>query len=194
MRKKVLIILDIILVIAILILLISAIIHFTKSDSVKFKEEYEALNKENVSISISKDNPIKYIDINEVFDILQNKTGVIYFGFPGCPWCRNMLPILFDVAHSNNVDTINYFNPREIRGNNNEDYSKLINILSEYLEENEEGKKVLYVPDVYFVKDGTIVGHHLGTVESQESPYEEMNIEQKQELTDIFNELFMLVK
>ena len=161
-----------------------------KSDDSKFKSEYEALNNENVKIEISENNPIKYLSIEEVFNFFENKTGVIYFGFPGCPWCRNMIPVLFNSAKNNNVDTVYYFNPREIRSSDNEDYNKLVNILNEYLTENENGEKTLYVPDVYFVKDGKIVGHHLGTVNSQSDPTIELTSEQKQELNDIFDELF----
>ena len=77
---------------------------------------------------------------------------------------------------------------------NNEDYNKLITILNEFLTENENGEKTLYVPDVYFVKDGKIVGNHLGTVDSQTNPMESLTEEQKQELLNIYNDLFNKIK
>lgn len=193
-KKKVLIIVDVALVLILLVCMIFGLILFFRTDAEKFKSEYEKYNDSSVKMEISKDNPIKYVEMNEVFDILENKTGVIYFGFPGCPWCRNMLPVLFEVARENNVDTIYYFNPKEIRTDTNNDYNKLKGILNEYLEINDEGEKVLYVPDVYFVKDGKIMGHHLSTVESQKDPSIELTIEQRNELKDVFNELFQLIK
>ena len=163
-------------------------------DSVKFKEEYEALNNRTVVMEIDENNPIKYIEFNGVIDLLNNGTGVLYFGFPGCPWCRNMLPVLFDVAKLNNVDTVYYFNPSNIRKNGDDDYKKLTNILNDYLLENEEGEKTLYVPDVYFVKDGKIVGHHLSTVDSQTNPLIPLTNEQNNELKNIYQELFNKIR
>lgn len=193
-KKKLMMIIDIVLGAILVGVMTFGIYQYLKSDGEKFKAEYEALNNENVNINISKNNPIKYVTLDEVFDIIQNKTGVIYFGFPGCPWCRNMIPVLFEAAKNNNIDTIYYFNPRDIRKSDNEDYNKLKEILNEYLSEDENGQKVLYVPDVYFIKDGKIVGHHLGTVDSQEDPTISLTDEEKNELLDIFNELFEKIR
>lgn len=193
-KKKLMVVIDILLGAILVGIMTFGIYQYLKSDGEKFKAEYEALNNENVNINISKNNPIKYVTLDEVFDIIQNKTGVIYFGFPGCPWCRNMIPVLFEAAKNNNIDIIYYFNPRDIRKSDNEDYNKLKEILNEYLSEDENGQKVLYVPDVYFIKDGKIVGHHLGTVDSQEDPIISLTDEEKNELLDIFNELFEKIR
>lgn len=189
-KKKLMVVIDILLGAILVGIMTFGIYQYLKSDGEKFKAEYEALNNENVNINISKNNPIKYVTLDEVFDIIQNKTGVIYFGFPGCPWCRNMIPVLFEAAKNNNIDTIYYFNPRNVKKSDNDEYNKLKEILNEYLSEDENGQKVLYVPDVYFIKDGKIVGHHLGTVDSQADPTISLTEEEKNELLDIFNELF----
>lgn len=162
-------------------------------DALKFKEEYEALNSTSVVVNIDKNNPIKYVTFEEVETLLTSGTGVIYFGFPSCPWCRNMIPVLFDVAKENSYDNIYYFNPRDIRSSDNSDYNRLIEILGDYLLET-EGNKVLYVPDVYFIKDGNIVGHHLSTVESQTDPKVSLNTTQVKELSSIYQELFDKMK
>lgn len=193
-KKKLMVVIDILLGAILVGIMTFGIYQYLKSDDEKFKAEYEALNNENVNINISKNNPIKYVTLDEVFDIIQNKTGVIYFGFPGCPWCRNMIPVLFEVAKNNNIDTIYYFNPRNVKKSDNDEYNKLKEILNEYLSEDENGQKVLYVPDVYFIKDGKIVGHHLGTVDSQEDPTISLTEEEKNELLDIFNELFEKIR
>lgn len=193
-KKKLMVVIDILLGAILVGVMAFGIYQYLKSDGEKFKAEYEALNNENVNINISKNNPIKYVTLDEVFDIIQNKTGVIYFGFPGCPWCRNMIPVLFEVAKNNNIDTIYYFNPRNVKKSDNDEYNKLKEILNEYLSEDENGQKVLYVPDVYFIKDGKIVGHHLGTVDSQEEPTISLTEEEKNELLDIFNELFEKIR
>ena len=193
-KKKLMVVIDILLGAILVGIMTFGIYQYLKSDGEKFKAEYEALNNENVNINISKNNPIKYVTLDEVFDIIQNKTGVIYFGFPGCPWCRNMIPVLFEAAKNNNIDTIYYFNPRNVKKSDNDEYNKLKKILNEYLSEDENGQKVLYVPDVYFIKDGKIVGHHLGTVDSQADPTISLTEEEKNELLDIFNELFEKIR
>ena len=193
-KKKLMVVIDILLGVILVGVMTFGIYQYLKSDGEKFKAEYEALNNENVNINISKNNPIKYVTLDEVFDIIQNKTGVIYFGFPGCPWCRNMIPVLFEAAKNNNIDTIYYFNPRNVKKSDNDEYNKLKEILNEYLSEDENGQKVLYVPNVYFIKDGKIVGHHLGTVDSQEDPTISLTEEEKNELLDIFNELFEKIR
>lgn len=193
-KKKLMLVIDILLGAILVGVMTFGIYQYLKSDGEKFKAEYEALNNENVNINISKNNPIKYVTLDEVFDIIQNKTGVIYFGFPGCPWCRNMIPVLFEAAKNNNIDTIYYFNPRNVKKSDNDEYNKLKEILNEYLSEDENGQKVLYVPDVYFIKDGKIVGHHLGTVDSQADPTISLTEEEKNELLDIFNELFEKIR
>lgn len=193
-KKKLMVVIDILLGAILVGIMTFGIYQYLKSDGEKFKAEYEALNNENVNINISKNNPIKYVTLDEVFDIIQNKTGVIYFGFPGCPWCRNMISVLFEAAKNNNIDTIYYFNPRNVKKSDNDEYNKLKEILNEYLSEDENGQKVLYVPDVYFIKDGKIVGHHLGTVDSQEDPTISLTEEEKNELLDIFNELFEKIR
>lgn len=156
-----------------------------ESKKVSFKEEYESYNEQYMPISIDESAQVEYLKYNEIETFLTEKTGILYFGFPTCPWCRNMVPILLDIAHSNNLP-VYYVNTRELRKASNEIYLKIQTMLSEYLEENEKGEKTLYVPDVYFVKNGKIMGHHLGTVSSQTDPTQSLTEKQKQELKTIY--------
>lgn len=76
------------------------------TDAIKFKEEYESLNNtvresdgaEYNNISIDEKNPIKYVDTKEALKVLKEETAIIYVGANWCPWCRNAIPVLFDVA------------------------------------------------------------------------------------------------
>lgn len=88
-------------------------------DEKKFKEEYENLNgttrsdgQKNKEVNIIKDNNITYITLEEAVDILDSGTGVIYFGFASCPYCRNSVPILLDAMNSSKLDKIYYVNIR----------------------------------------------------------------------------------
>ncbi|MBP3765684.1 MAG: hypothetical protein J6G98_00690 [Bacilli bacterium] len=182
-----------------------------KMDALKFKAEYESLNnkkndsnKEYVPVSINSKNPYVYATYDEVMDILNGKTGVIYFGFPECPWCRNMVSVLSDAAKEMGIDKIYYFNALDIRDKKSldengkiitekegtDEYYNLVDKLKDYLTPyeglNDESIKRLYFPTVVFVKDGNIIGTHIGTLDSQENPYVVLNDSEKEELKSIY--------
>ena len=68
--------------------------------------------------------------------------------------------MLDEVARERDVQKIYYLNIKEMRKQETDEYKKLVEILSDYLEVDENGVKRIYVPDAYFVKDGKIVGHN----------------------------------
>lgn len=155
------------------------------TDTSKFKTEYEEGNN-GIIVNVSDDDKIKYVTPSEVLNILTSGTGIIYFGRPTCPWCRNVVPVLLEVARTNNL-TVNYLNPGEITGDDVKDYVKVKEALDSYLDYDEDGTKSLHIPDVYFVYNGKILGHHLSTVSSQDDPYTALTSSQKQELINIYN-------
>lgn len=185
-------------------------------DADRFKNEYESLNgkdtgydgKKYTAISIPKDNPIEYVDYTRVKQTLMSGTGVIYFGFPECPWCRSLVPVLIDAADEYGIDNIMYFNNKSERnamhldddGNvvidseGTEDYKELLDLLGDYASVykglDDESIKRLYFPTVVFVKDGEIVYFHEDTVDSQEDPYVMLDADQQKELKGIMREGF----
>lgn len=190
------------------------------SDAIKFKNEYESLNGQirestntkYVEVKISKDNPIKYSTYEDIKQIITSGTGVIYFGFPECPWCRNALPVLLDAAKENALDTIYYFNALSIRDKKHLDesgkividnagtkeYAELVELLKEYLDVyeglNDDTIKRLYFPTVFFIKNGQVVGVHSGTVTTQENPNVELSDSEKAELKDIYTNYMLKVQ
>lgn len=163
------------------------------SDALKFKEEYEAINDigNAVQINIPNNSPIEYLTFEEFDEKLKvGSAFALYLGFPTCPWCRNVINPLFEVASSDNA-IVYYINVKEL---NDDDYNRLYNLLYDYLEENASGVRTLYVPDVYFFKDSKVVGHHLSSVESQENPYIPLNESQVEELKNIYQNLFDKLK
>lgn len=199
------------------------------SDSVKFKKEYEAVNGTEAygnnykELNVNSNNPIKYSDYDELIDVIKNKTGIIYLGFPECPWCRSALPVLLDVAKDNNIDTIYYLNIKnerdsyviedgkltyaldddgnEIKGT--EGYFKLLEALDEHLsdyvinfddKDYEVGEKRIYAPSVIFVRDGEVLGIHVSTVTSHESGWDNLTEEQYEELYSIYEDYVLELK
>lgn len=195
-----------------------------QTDALKFKEEYESLTGERyVELNIPEDNPMVYADYDKLLEVIDNGTGIIYLGFPACPWCRSALPVLLDAAKENDVETIYYMNilnerdsyvvengklvyAKDENGNDKkgtEGYFKLLKALDKHLtdytvvfedEKYEVGEKRIYAPTAIFVRDGKVLGLHVSTVESHENPREALTKKQYEELYTIYDEYIIEVK
>lgn len=195
----------------------------TVTDASKFKMEYESLNgqindktkTEYKTVNISENNKFVYKNEEEIIKILESKSGVIYFGFKSCPWCRSMVEALDKASQNSKVANIYYLDIENIRDvlaldeNNkvvtekegNSNYYKLLNLLDAYLDDyvlkSEEDvsvktdEKRLYAPTVIAVSNGEIVGFHTKTVDSQTDPNEPLTEEQEKELKKIYTDLIV---
>mgnify|MGYP002626985922 CR=1 FL=1 len=121
-----------------------------KKDNVRFKEEYP---------SVSDSNVFTYRSLNEIINIMEKGTGVVYLGFPECPWCQAYVKYLDEVAKDVGIEKIYYYNILEDRKNNTEGYQKVVAILKDYLENDEEGNPRIYVPNVSFHIKGKVIGN-----------------------------------
>ena len=65
-------------------------------EKIKFSEEYK----------ISKNNVFTYRTIDEINKIIKNGTGLIFLGFPECPWCRRYVPIINEVAQKEGLEKV----------------------------------------------------------------------------------------
>lgn len=188
------------------------------SDSTKFRNEYMELNdkinesngKAYPNVLISEINTVKYATENEIIELLENGTGVIYFGFSTCPWCRSLISTLTSIAE-NKSETIYYLDILNIRSsfeikdgkldkikNGTKGYYKILELLDDvlddfYLVDNnnryDTEEKRLYAPTVIAVQKGEITDIHVGTVSSQESGYDKLTNDQITELEDIIRKL-----
>ena len=151
MKKKIIILVGVVLVIAVGVL---AYLYIDKEkntnvDGKKFAEEYTSVTEKNVFV---------YRSIDEIINILEHGTGVVYLGFPECPWCTAYVPYLNEVAIDKGAEKIYYYNILNDRKDNTDNYKKLVEILNDHLRFDEEGNKRIYAPSVIAVKDGEIVG------------------------------------
>ena len=153
----------------------------------------------------------EYVTEEEAIKLLENGTGVIYFGFPSCPWCRSLLTPLAKVAKEKN-ETIYYLNILELRSafkvvdgkltktkEGSTSYYKLLELLDDELEtfyvEDKDGNKYdteekrLYAPTLVAVKDGKVTSLHVSTLDSQASGYDKLTDIQLKELEGIVSKL-----
>lgn len=124
------------------------------SDAEKFKSEYSL---------VSNDNKFVYRDAKEIIKIMQNGTGVVYLGFPECPWCQSYVKYLDEVANEVGIEKIYYFNIYNDRNNNTDDYKTIVSLLGDNLQYDEEGNLRIYVPNVSFHIDGEVIGNDYET-------------------------------
>lgn len=116
-------------------------------EKIKFAEEYKT----------TKDNVFTYRTIEEINKILKNGTGLVFLGFPECPWCRGYVPIINEVAKKEGLEKIYYFNIYEDRKNNTEEYQEMVKLLKGFLRYDDEGNERIYVPSLIAVKNGKIL-------------------------------------
>lgn len=149
-KKNILILLGV--VILVILIISSYFIFFKKdkdiTDAEKFAKEYTKL---------SSDNVFTYKSLKEVNKILEKGTGVVYLGFPECPWCQEYVKYVNEVAKKVGLDKVYYFNIREDRTNNTEDYQTTIKLLRDYLPTDEEGNPRVYVPLIAVIQNGKVV-------------------------------------
>lgn len=183
---------------SLILIFISFFMFIYFNDNLRFKYEYEILNLfkyengKKIKVNIDKDNNIKYIYGKEVLNKLESKEGtIIYFGYSDCPWCRSIISTLTDVVIENKIDNFYYVNVKKI---DNFTISQIKIKLDDYLKINDEGIKTLYVPDVYFIKDGDIKYHYASNVDSVKNPYKKMNKEQKNELKNVYQNGINMIK
>jgi len=187
------------------------------ADAKKFKKEYEDLNGTTAygeikykDLKISEYIPVVYKTDKEIVNILNNGTGVIYFGFNSCPWCRSMVETLLKVIEDYEVENFYYTDIKHIRSSfkvenkklvetkGTESYYDILEKLDGYLtdyvitdnnKDYDTNEKRLYAPTVVVVKEGEILGVHEVTVDSQTNPFDGLNDTQKEELYGIYEEM-----
>ncbi|MBR5389283.1 thioredoxin family protein [Candidatus Saccharibacteria bacterium] len=135
---------------ALLIAAIKTIARLSYGDDTNFSEIYTQVDADNV---------YKIKTAEETIAILEHGTGVVFIGFPSCPWCQAYAPMLNDLAKDYDIKEIYYFDIKEDRENNTESYQKIVELLSDYLQYDNTGNKRVYVPETAFVMNGEIIGN-----------------------------------
>ena len=150
---------------------------------------------------VSDDNPFINASFEELIAHLKTGTGVIAFGFPDCPRCRNAFPVLEKAFKKMNMNRyagfrgkIIYYDFFDDRDTNNERYQTIVNYIRDSLPRDANGNPRLYSPDIFFIAQGKVLGNHMDTVPSLTNPRDPLNEEQEAELLKIYMELIEKVE
>ena len=182
---------------------------FAEGDGAAFKHEHEILNNqvtldgENVykEVFIPEDLPVVYVDGEAANALLNEGSGILYLGFPECPWCRTLLPVLIAaIEESGYAGEIYYYNAladrdvmilsddgeivvdKEGADVYHELVEKLYDHLMPYKTLNDPAIRRIYFPTTVFFREGEVISVHLTTIESQEKGYDSLTEEQFDEL------------
>lgn len=172
-----------------LVVCFSIIILLVTGCTVKKEEEVTDAEKFAVEYSVSEENPFKYRKIDEVLETLKSGTGIIFFANSDCEFCVEAAKILVEALNYKNVDQVYYYNPQKIRDDDTEEYQELKEILDDFLETNKEEEKYLFLPDIYFVRDGKIIGHNNDLATMNGSVDEVLTTKRRKDIKDKYLEL-----
>ena len=125
-------------------------------------------------------------------------SGILYYGKVGCPWCERAVPILNAVAKDNNI-SVYYIDANkgmgETKREREENYANLSKYNSDSFQEDSNGKKGMFVPDVIAVKNGKMVAYHVSLVDDYDiHKNDQLSESQKQELYNIYQQMINATK
>lgn len=126
--------------------------------------------------------PMSFDEAIQFFE--EGKSGLLYFGFPDCPWCKELFPVLSQSLKDND-ETIYYIRTRDDEKNrlySEEQKEQIEPYLKDYMKDNDEGILTLYVPLVVRVKDGQVISGHQGTAEDHDAHESGLTQEETEEL------------
>ena len=128
----------------------------------------------------------------------EKKSFVLMTSFANCPWCNAVISYVNDVALEEKA-TIALIDTRKDSSWQSNldllDYDLFVEDFGEHLDEDEDGIPHLYVPHVFFVKDGNVVYEHQGALpEMGSDAHMELNEEQKEALRDIYRQGFQAMQ
>lgn len=118
------------------------------SDNVRFSNDYK---------DITKDNIYKYVGEHEVLDFLNNKSGILFFGFPGNIWSHYYADYLNEVAIFNGIKEIYYYDFKKDRSLNNVTYNRIAEYLKDYLRVDDAGNTDIVAPTIVMVRNGNVI-------------------------------------
>lgn len=132
----------------------------TKTESDKFKKDYESLNGKSSSYGEYRElnieeNPFVFSNSDEIIKMIENKESFyVYFGDKACPWCRSVIEKAISVSKKYSISKIYYINiwdddhneilrdkyelkdGKAVKVNDgNKNYSKLLEYFNEFLDD-----------------------------------------------------------
>lgn len=149
-------------------------------DAKKFASEYE---------TVTEDNPFVYKTADEIIKIMKNGTGVVYLGYPECPWCMAYVKYLNEVANDVGIQKIYYCNTKKLKEESMDKYYEIRDMLHGNLQYTDEGEEWIFVPNVSFHISGEIIGNDYETSKDTHNLKDPKEYWTKDEVNDLKKKL-----
>lgn len=153
-----------------------------------------AQEESNEAKTLSED--FKPMSFEEAIAFFEDKqSGLLYFGFPNCPWCQEVIPIVHELASQADVP-VHYIQTRDEKGirlYTDSQRDDMAPYLNGFIRNNAKGEPTLYVPLVLAIENGQVIKGHQGSVSGHNAHEEELTSTQKQELQEDLKELVNIV-
>lgn len=143
--------------------------------------------------ALDTDFMIKISMEDAIHKMEEKETAVFYFGYPDCPWCKEVIPILKEVSKQSS-ENLYYVQTRDNKKEllyTDEERKQLTFYLKKHMKKDESGDFKLYVPLVVRIENGNAVDGHLGTVENHDAHERKMNEQEKKEVTKIYKKIIL---
>ena len=163
---------------------------------IKFKNEYESRNgtireKDGFvynTVSIDENNPIVYINLEELVYLIESQQeAIVFISTSDCPYCRASIESLLKAAKDLNIDTIYYYDI----SNNQEDDEELKNkiIDKKIANKNDNGSLRWTIPQVLKFKNSKLISSATGMMyelQNNQTKYDELSENQKNNIYSIY--------
>lgn len=134
---------------AVVLVVLLSLLFLVSGCSVKKTEELSDAEKFANEYSISKNNPFHYANIDEVLNLFNNQSGILFLGNSDCEWSTYGAKVLNEVLKKENVEEVYYFNPEVLSNKQDKKYKKIVKLLNL--------KKDMSLPVVYVIRDGKVL-------------------------------------
>ena len=175
----------------------TGVVEQVKQESFLDNYEYSDISDYDGFKNYTRDLKFKGVTVKDIDKAIKDgESFVLYCGFKNCPWCNSMIAVLNDIAIQYGCDIAYLDTRKDPSWSSNmdiDDYDLFVKYFGDYLDTDSEGKKHLYVPHVFFIKDGVVVAEHPGTAPGHENASDELTGEQKEALTKTLEEGFKKV-
>lgn len=114
---------------------------------------------------VSEDTLIQEVNIDIALEKLKTDRGILILSSPDCPYCITAFPVLDELSREYKMENIYYVDAATI---NQEKRAELNEMLGGELLTNDDGTISLVIPDVYAIKEGSVLGSQRKVVEDKE--------------------------
>ena len=128
----------------------------------------------------------------EVLRIIEEGgSGAVFYGYSTCPFCHQAAYVLNNAAKEKDM-TIYYVNvhPSDDPGDDFYDaMDETTTVLADFLSKDEDGEPEFYVPNLFIIKNGKILGNHVSLVDSYPGGGVSLTMAEENELFNIYTDL-----